>query len=219
MKILKDSRQMPKKQEQVSNKMYSDVVYAWLQTNSDWDRENNIRWIAKKDVKYIKIAECLGISRQTASTKFKKLLDKDEKGQVGIGLVVFNSEKERYELPTLSADMAMLIENGTLRKMLNALNENAINVYIYLLNRFLANKEQPFKFEIDQVKQFIGISTTSRGNNYIISDILLVLQKLGLIEYELISEKTERGDIRSLYQINAMSNYIKDEVPIRKSKC
>lgn len=55
-----------------------------------------------------------------------------------MGLVTLNEEKGRYELLALSADISMLIENGTLRKMLNALNENAISVYIYLLNRFLA---------------------------------------------------------------------------------
>ena len=53
--------------------------------------------------------------------------------------MVFNEEKDRYELPTLDANMAMLIENKTLRKMISALNENSINVYIYLLNRYLEN--------------------------------------------------------------------------------
>jgi hypothetical protein len=45
--------------------------------------------------------------------------------------------------------MATLIENGTLRMMISALNENTINIYIYLLNRFLANDEQSFEFTLD----------------------------------------------------------------------
>lgn len=204
MKILKDSRQMPKKQEWVADKMYSDVVYAWLQTNSEWDKELNVRWIAKKDVKYVRIAESLGITRQTASTKFKRLLDRDDKGQTGLGLVILNEEKSRYELPVLPPDVAMLIENGTLRKMVNTLNENSISVYIYLLGRFLAGKEQPFKVEIDQIKEFIGIALSSRGNNYIVTDILLVLGKLGLIEYELVLEK----EVRTVYQVNLVRNFI-----------
>ena len=69
------------------------------------------------------------------------MLDRDDKGQTGLGLVILNEEKSRYELPVLPPDVAMLIENGTLRKMVNTLNENSISVYIYLLGRFLAGKE------------------------------------------------------------------------------
>lgn len=87
------------------------------------------------------MADQLGLTRQTVSTKFKRLLDKDDKGKAGLGLVIFNAELKRYELIQLSADMATLIENGTLRMMISALNENTINIYIYLLNRFLANRE------------------------------------------------------------------------------
>lgn len=37
MKIAENSRQVPKKQEYVSAKDYSDIVYAWFQVNSSWD--------------------------------------------------------------------------------------------------------------------------------------------------------------------------------------
>lgn len=190
--------------------MYSDVVYAWLQVNSQWDKEANVRWIAKKDVKYIDIAADLGLSRQTVSTKFKRLLDKDDKGVAGLGLISFNVELKRYELSLLPPDMGMLIEQGTLRKMISALNENTINVYIYLLNRYLANTEQPFDFTIEQVKMFIGISVSGRSNDYIVTDILSILRTLGLIEYELVTH-TDDGDVKTRYRITKVNNQIQDK--------
>lgn len=206
MKILKDSRQMPKKKEYMANKMYSDIVYAWIQVNSQWDKESNIRWISKKDVKFTVIANDLGITRQTVSTKFKRLLDRDDKGNEGLGLIVFNEELQRYELNLLSADAAMLVERGTLRKMVSALSENAINVFIYLLNRYLANQEQSFEFTLEQVKAAIGLGTQTRSNDYIITDILCVLKKLGLLDYQL----DVKGE-KTVYRLEYMTNKIEDD--------
>ena len=201
MKIIKNSRQMPKNKEQASDRMYSDVVYGWLQVNSVRGGDDNVRWISRKDVKFAEIADCLGISRQTASTKLKRLLES------GSGLVVFNEEKDRYELPTLDANMAMLIENKTLRKMISALNENSINVYIYLLNRYLENGGQSFEFDIEQVKIFIGLGRKTRSNSYIIEDILFVLQKLGLVK--IMRVVGSRGKVN--YKVEWMKNYIEGE--------
>lgn len=191
---------MPKREEYTANKAYSDIVYGWLQVHSEWDRERGIRWVDKKTVNYSAMADQLGLTRQTVSTKFKRLLDKDK---AGLGLVTFNAELNRYELVQLSADMATLIENGTLRMMISALNENTINIYIYLLNRFLANDEQSFEFTLDQCKAFIGKGVGSHSNNYIVTDILCILSKLGLLKYELISKR-----VKTVYRVIAVNNKI-----------
>lgn len=198
---------MPKREEYTANKAYSDIVYGWLQVHSEWDRERGIRWVDKKTVNYSAMADQLGLTRQTVSTKFKRLLDKDDKGKAGLGLVTFNTELNRYELVQLSADMATLIENGTLRMMISALNENTINIYIYLLNRFLANDEQSFEFTLDQCKAFIGKGVGSHSNNYIVTDILCILSKLDLLEYELISKSDAHG-VKTVYRVIAVNNKI-----------
>lgn len=191
---------MPKQEEYTANKAYSDIVYGWLQVHSEWDREQGIRWVDKKTVNYSAMADQLGLTRQTVSTKFKRLLDKDK---AGLGLVTFNTELNRYELVQLSADMATLIENGTLRMMISALNENTINIYIYLLNRFLANDEQSFEFTLDQCKAFIGKGVGSHSNNYIVTDILCILSKLGLLKYELVSKS-----VKTVYRVITVNNKI-----------
>lgn len=205
MEILNNSRQMPKKREYMADKKYNDKVYAWLQVNSHWDIENNIRWIAKKEVQFTAMAKDLNISRQTASMRFKRLLDVDDKGNEGIGLVIYNVKEKRYELSLLQSDVAMLIEQITLRKMMSTFNENTINTYIYLLSRYIANNEQEFEFTIKQVKDAVGLSTKSDGNNYIITDILDVLKELGLLKHQLVM-KAREGDVKTVYVIKGMSN-------------
>lgn len=201
MNILKDSRQVPKKKEYMANKMYSDIIYAWLQVHSYRREGENIRWIPKNEVKFTVIAEALGISRQTVSLKFKKLLSEE------LNLITFNKQLNRYELTQLSNNVAMLIQNGTLSKMVSALNENAINVYVYLFNRYWANKCKPFEFTIDQIKSNIGISTSTRSNDYIINDILSVLKKLGLLKYKIIT-KRKNSEVHSIFQMETMCNEI-----------
>ena len=190
MQIQKDSRQIPKKQEIVADKMYSDVVYAWLQVNSCWDRDKNVRWIGKNQVSFSRISGDVGLSRQTVSNKFKRLLE--------IGLVRLEQDLGRYELVSLRPDMAMLVERTTLRRMLSAFNENTINVYVYLLNRYLANRCRGYEFTIEQVKYFIGLSMRTSSNNYIIQDILDILERLGLLKYKVDEDR--------IYQVVQMAN-------------
>lgn len=211
MQLLKDSRQIPKEKEYMSNKLYSDIIYAWLQVNSYWKEGESVRWIPKKEIKFTVIAEALGITRQTASTRFKKLLDES------LGLITFNEEKQRYELCKLPSNFALLIQNGTLSKMVSALNENAISVYVYLFNRYWANDCRPFEFTIDQIKSAIGISVTTKSNNYIIDNILSILAKLELLEYDTIT-KVDGNQVRTVFQINNMSNEIPDTVTIESRK-
>lgn len=202
MKTIKDSRQMPRKKEYTANKAYSDIVYAWLQVNSEWDgQKGHARTIAKSKVRYVNIAAELGLSRQTVSTRFKKLLDVEG----GLGLVHLNELTGQYELALLPAEMAQLIESHTLRRMVSALNENAISVYIYLFSRYCANQFKEFQFTIEQVKGAIGISTQTRSNNYIITDILDILQKLELLEYESITS-VNQDDIQTTLKIKSMAN-------------
>ena len=70
------------------------------------------------------------MSRQTASKKFQNL--------IALGLLKEN-ELGVYNLELLPADVAALIPQETLSILVNALNENSISTYIYLLRRWFAN--------------------------------------------------------------------------------
>lgn len=193
MEIQKNSRQMPKIKEITSAKYYSDILYGYLQVNSKRDETN--RYVEKSLINFTQLAETLGISRQTLSKRFNKLIE--------LGLVIPpTNDSKRYTLVTLKPAEGFLIPEETLRIMGNTFNENTINVYIYLVKKFYANKEQPVGFTIQALKDFCGLGTKGDTNNYIITDILTILQKLELIYFKRNINKNEDGTIKTHYTLN-----------------
>lgn len=174
MEILTNSRQIPKDKSICSNKKYLDILYAYLQEISIViDKQNYVR---KKDVNFSQIGTKLGYSRQTIATKFKNLKDLQ---------LIQEEEGDYYLLIKLKSNIASLVPYPTLKLLVDTLNERSISVYVYLLNLYYANNCQPTQFTYSQIKKFVGITDTTRSNDEIISNILLVLQKIGLIKYSL----------------------------------
>jgi hypothetical protein len=98
---------------------------------------------------------------------------------------------------------------NTLKLITDTLNENSISAYIYLLNCYYSNNCRPFQFTLDQIKSYIGISTSTRSNNDIITNILYVLEKIGLIKYSLSTMKQEADsfqNVKTIYQLDWLTN-------------
>ena len=112
---------------------------------------------------------------------------------------------DKFELVTLSPVEGFLIPESTLRIMSNTLSENTINVYIFLCKAFIANKEKPCDFTIHALKAYCGLGVKGDSNNYIITDILMVLQKLGLIEYSISTNKSGEGGPKTHYHLNKIN--------------
>ena len=119
------------------------------------------------------------MSRKTIAKYFKHLENK--------GLISYNEEDEYYYLTVLDKTEANLIEYKTLSKLMNVLQKNSISIYIYLFNRYYANGRSPFIATIRQIKDFIGIATTTTSNNIIIDDTIDILKRLGLLDYGLVN--------------------------------
>ena len=197
-------RQIPKTKEYCANKEYYDILYGYLQQQSQWEQKknNNRRYVNKKLINFSQLGRQLGISRQTVSNKFKKLIK--------LGLVI-DEPGDKYYLAPLSADIASLIPNPTLKLITDTLNEYSISVYVYLLMRYIANNEEMFQFKLSDVKKHIGICSTTRSNDEIITNILFVLQKIGLIKYRLTTlqqENVDYKDVKTIYQLDYLTNYI-----------
>ena len=191
MQIEKNSRQMPSTSSVAREKDYCDLLYAWLQCNSE--RENMldaVRRIHKSKIKWVSIEKDFTrtlsdgtvdkvMSRKTIAKYFKYLEDK--------GLIELNEENGYYYLTVLDSTEANLIEYNTLSKLMNVLQKNSISVYIYLFNRYYANGKSSFIATIKQIKDFIGIATTTTSNNIVIDDTLDILKRLGLLDYKLVN--------------------------------
>lgn len=202
LKIMPNSRQIPKTKEICANKKYFDILYAYLQCVSEKDEEGK-RYFTKKDINFSKLADQFGLSRQTISTKFKNLKE--------LGLVE-EIDKNTYKLVKLENDLATLVQYDLVKLMNDTLNDNTISVYVYLFNLYYANGCKAFQFSLDAVKGFIGLSTSARNNNDIVTNILFVLQKIGLIKYSLTTAKSNDNfdNIKTIYQLDWLTNDIKD---------
>lgn len=201
LKIESDSRQIPKIEKYTADKKYNDLLYSFLQEMSYKEKigEQVDRYINKEDIVFSKLADQIGLSRQVVSTKFKNLIK--------IGLVEFIEEEKRYKLSYLDASVAMLIPIETLRKINNALSQNSISIYVYLLKRFIANNEKEYPVTMAQMKNFIGIASNTTSNNEVINDILEVLELLGLVKIE--RRQTEEN--KTLLVVVKVNNKIKEK--------
>lgn len=202
MEIQKNSRQIPKTKNLCANKKYYDILYAYLQCISE-KTDKNIRIFSKKEINFTKLSSVFNLSRQTVSTKFKNLKE--------LGLVK-EYDKDYYEIITLESDIASLIPYSTLKLIVDTLNENSISVYVYLLNCYYANEYKPFQFTLEQIKNQIGICSTTRSNDDVITNILFVLQKIGLIKYSMTAVKQDNDsfqNIKTIYQLDYLTNEIK----------
>jgi hypothetical protein len=59
----------------------------------------------------------------------------------------------------------------------------------------------------------VGLSVSARNNNDIVTNILFVLQKIGLIKYSLTTVAQDNdnfNNIKTIYQLDWMTNDIKD---------
>lgn len=188
MDIKKNSRQMPSTTSIVREKDYCDLLYAWLQCNSERENINTSRRrIEKKKVKWASIERDFtrqlsdgsiekAMSRKTIAKYFSYLIDEK---------LVIDKNDDYYYLAVLDPQDGNLIEYNTLLKMMNVLQKNSINIYIYLFNRYYANNFQPFIATFRQIKDYIGIATTTTSNNAVIDDTIDILKRIGLLDYRL----------------------------------
>ena len=205
MSIQKNSRQMPSSKIITKEKNYCDLLYAWLQCNSELlDLESRIRYIERKNVKWARIER--DFTRQSSDGVIEKVMDRktiakyfrhlEEKG-----LVKLNKEDDNYYLTVLDNYEANLIEYKTLNKLMNVFQKNSISIYIYLFNRYFANDQKPFIVTMRQIKEFIGIATSTTSNNMLIDDTLDILKRLKLLDYEIIYQ-----DGKTMFQFKWVKN-------------
>ena len=189
MKIEANSRQIPSNKETNKEKDYCDLLYAWLQCHSERvGNQSNQRKIAKNLIKWTAIErdftreidgiEIKAIARKTIAKYFAWL---EENGFVEL-------RDDYYYLTVLEDHSAFLVEYKTLEKLMNTLQRRSISIYVYLLNRYIANGYDEYMVTMGQIKDFIGLTKSTTSNNAAIVDTFDILKRLGLLDYELRHE-------------------------------
>lgn len=202
MQVFYDSRQIPSDKSLTGNKKYSDLLYGYLQVVSEREEETNIRYIEKKNLKFTKIAADLQISRQTVASRLNNLID--------MGLLKYDEAKKRYEFITIQKDLAALLPKPTVRILCNTLRERSLSILAYLLKSYFQHGQKPFNINIDILKAQVGLSSANRGtNNEVITDTLILLKKLGFIDYKVVKEMDKvSGGFKTVYILLSVDNYI-----------
>ena len=202
MQVFYDSRQIPSDKSLTGNKKYSDLLYGYLQVVSEREEETNIRYIEKKNLKFTKIAADLQISRQTVASRLNNLID--------MGLLKYDEVKKRYEFITIQKDLAALLPKPTVRILCNTLRERSLTILAYLLKSYFQHGQKPFNINIDILKAQVGLSSANRGtNNEVITDTLILLKKLGFIDYKVVKEMDKiSGGFKTVYILLSVDNYI-----------
>lgn len=202
MQVFYDSRQIPSDKSLTGNKKYSDLLYGYLQVMSDREEGTDIRYIEKKNLKFTKIAEDLQISRQTVASRLNNLID--------MGLLKYDEIKKRYEFITIQKDLAALLPKPTVRILCNTLRERSLSILAYLLKSYFQHGQKPFNINIDILKAQVGLSSANRGtNNEVITDTLILLKKLGFIDYKVVKEMDKiSGGFKTVYILLSVDNYI-----------
>ena len=202
MQVFYDSRQIPSDKSLTGNKKYSDLLYGYLQVVSEREEGTNIRYIEKKNLKFTKIAADLQISRQTVASRLNNLID--------MGLLKYDEVKKRYEFITIQKDLAALLPKPTVRILCNTLRERSLSILTYLLKSYFQHGQKPFNINIDILKAQVGLSSANRGtNNEVITDTLILLKKLGFIDYKVVKEMDKiSGGFKTVYILLSVDNYI-----------
>lgn len=202
MNIQANSRQIPSVISYTSDNKYNDLLYSVLQQKSYHEVINGVstRYVDKKDVVFSKLCHLVDLSRQKTSQKFNNLIEK--------GLVQEdpNPKMKRYILNELDTTVASLVPLETLRKINNALSQHAISLFVYLMNRYIANGEKQFIATMNQMKDFIGVATGTTSNNNIITDILEILKLIGLVEWRY---QWDENNKKTLIVIEGVRNQVK----------
>ena len=167
-------RQVVANPEITSNKEYCDFLYGYLQANS-MRGEDGRRFLLKNDCKFTVLVQKMNnvLNRKTMSKYFNFLVDE--------GLIY--EEEDKYFINELDRDSGYLLDFEILNALVELKDRHAIDLYVYLVNLYFANGKKSFIATMRNMKEYVGLATSTTSNNEVVKEALDRLQDLGLISY------------------------------------
>ena len=190
-------RRFPSDTSDLKNNKYMDILYGTLQMLSEWDEEQDTRFVRIKGPKKVtktQLSNFSNMSRPTVDSHLKKLAEGN----------YIKIEEEKIILPKVGK-YYFLIPYETLRYMSNTFKPNVIKVYTYLgrmWEYYVKDKKgsQLVIFTENVLLEEIGYNPTVPENHIMIRDILMNLTNNGLIYFS--KSFTKMGN--EVYILNKM---------------
>ena len=170
----------------------NDLLYGFMRTISTAypdkaeGKHNSKKWneyLPKNTFRKNKklIADICGCSTRTIDNNLKRLI---EKGLVcEEGLLDKNGEEQAiYTFPFDYDGSYQMADKRVIEYLVNTRSTQAIRVYIYLLNK--SQWKDDYVFTIGELKMALGYSSSTKTAERVIKDILVSLQKEGIIKYK-----------------------------------
>lgn len=177
----KEFRQIVSDMSITSSKEYNDFLYGWLVLHAHMEDQV---YIWKGDFILSNMEKELGMTRKTIS-KYLSFLVKE-------GLVV--EDKDKLILTPLGK-RGFWIETDKLRRLVEMRMPYAITVYVYLIQNYWGAQQKgrsQVPILLDKIKNYIGIATTTRSNNKVITNLFNEFSAQGLLKCELVYNKDRR---------------------------
>lgn len=185
-KTNKHQRNIPVEGE-FMKKCYNDLVYAYLQCKSykgvDED-DNEVYFVYQEQYRIPVLAKATRIHGRTVRRKLDALM---EGGFVRKGKVYNKNHTELVEVLIIEKINVLYqkIRIDTLQYLIDATNDCVIKTYAYLINKCL-NVNDHYRFtKAELIQNCLGLSSTTNCRDYEhVSNILSILQKIGLIQFD-----------------------------------
>lgn len=204
-------RRIPIDKEVISDKMYNDLIYAYMQSISHRSPNSTDRYVWKNNFKQAEVSKILKMNLRTFKRKFANLKDK--------GYVVDNGDV--YELPNIS-EWNFYIPIDTLKYLVDTTTEDVISVYCYL-GQLKGSMGDSAYYTKSKLLVLLGYKTKAIVNGEItdvasthkrdwerINNILLCLNLIGLLEYKEVKEVYNGKNIyKTYYKINTTINKVR----------
>ena len=170
-----NTRVIPRGEKYMNDKKVCELTYTKLQIESNWKQGEGHRYIYKEKINLSAWSRELGVSRQTLKTRLNYLKS--------AGLI--REEKEVYILEPIGEHLIYIPED-TLRILTNAMKKDTIKIYAYLGGWFKYKQRNRQGYYTFTRYSLIGEIGLKRGNTTLqkVNDILLILNKLGLVKTE-----------------------------------
>jgi hypothetical protein len=195
-------RRFPSDNDLLKMSSYKDILYATLQMLSQWNKEDDLRYVplkGKQRITKTQMAKFANLTRQTVDSQLKAL-------ELGKFIII---TEETIILPNIS-NKYFKIPYETLRYMSNTFRPNVIKVFTYLGRMWewyiISGNSKEVVFSENNLLEIIGMTNTTPNNHLMIRDILLNLYNNGLIKYE--KKITNRGN--EIYLLTEMNTLIKN---------